>query len=103
MINVWKPIPNFENYSINISGKVKNVVNGLLLKGHSPTLISNGIRRKVCNKVLLFELFNIVKSKVQDLNGEIWKVVEDSNNYAISNYGRVKSLSRIYQNNGKNT
>lgn len=29
-----------------------------------------------------------------DLSGEVWKLIEDFENYAISNYGRVKSLER---------
>jgi len=33
-------------------------------------------------------------TSLENLPDEVWKVIDDSENYAISNYGRVKSLER---------
>jgi len=46
------------------------------------------------------EYVNTVLSNLslEDLPGEEWKTVEDFENYAISNYGRVKSLERCVVN-----
>lgn len=41
----------------------------------------------------------INNTSIQDMNGEIWKdIVGYENLYKISNYGRVKSLRRLYEN-----
>lgn len=49
------------------------------------------------------EYVNTVLSNLslEDLPGEEWKFIEDFENYAISNYGRVKSLERwVINSNG---
>jgi hypothetical protein len=37
-------------------------------------------------------------TSIQDMNGEIWKdIIDYEDIYRISNYGRVKSLRRLYE------
>ncbi|WP_312752026.1 NUMOD4 domain-containing protein [Epilithonimonas hominis] len=36
----------------------------------------------------------LLNSSLKDLPEEEWKLIEDFENYAISNYGRLKSLER---------
>ncbi|WP_184192062.1 NUMOD4 domain-containing protein [Chryseobacterium defluvii] len=59
------------------------IVTGFIGDHFIPVIIGNGFKRDVlCNTLL------------QDLPEEEWKLVEGFENYAISNYGRLKSLER---------
>ena len=38
---------------------------------------------------------------IQDMNGEVWKdIIDYEGIYKISNYGRIKSLRRLYEKTG---
>lgn len=108
LIEVWKPVPNYENiYEISNLGRIKQadklVVVGkrviekkgkiLKLRKGKITLWKDGIQENVSINRLVKEVFDIIE-RVDDLPGEEWKEIEDWPGYYVSNLGRVKSVDR---------
>lgn len=108
---MWKDIPNYEGiYQINELGEIKRleirkdfvIFPEKILK---PTIRENGNRQyglmkngklKTFNAhVLVADIFDKNK-EFNDLDGEIWKELNDIPGYYISSKGRIKRYRRIY-------
>ena len=108
--SIWKNIIGYENkYEINQYGQVRNKLRGNILTITSKSTVIL-CKHSKCKEYAIINLLNqvfdkgdivienerlIAKStKIENLDGEIWKEIKDFPNYEVSNKGRVKSINR---------
>lgn len=94
-------IPGYTKYFLSAEGKVFNIKTGKELKmdRYNYFLSAEGI----CKRITLKNLYKLVYNKVycidniENLEGEEWKEIEDSQGvYFISNYGRIKTYTEYH-------
>ena len=87
-------------YYLTQDGKVFNANSKKYLKmnNYNYTLMKeNGTKQKISLKTLYKLVYNKIYciDNIQDLKGEQWKIIENTNNlYYVSNYGRIKSYTK---------
>lgn len=85
---IWRSIPNFDNYSISQDGQVKNITTGKILSDgkESCTLIKNKAEYRRSKARLLREVF----TDLFDGNKE-WRIIEEFPKYSLSIDGQLRN------------
>lgn len=86
-------------YYLTVEGDIYNKEKDKIIKADSQhrfrLILENGKKKSISLKSIYYIVYNSIycKDNIKDLQGEIWKPIERTNNiYWISNKGRVKSL-----------
>lgn len=100
MDEIWKPIPEFEHYSISNFGRAKSK-EGKILYQYKGRLSLFG-ENSSCRFSAMIKVYELFPKKeipilgiIESLKGEIWKDIPQTPDYQASNLGRIKSLDRV--------
>ena len=89
---IWKNIEGYDNYSISSLKNVKNTKKNTLMTVNKNRVILSKDGKRISDTIssLMYKYFR----GYDDFTGEIWKNIEDADNYSISSLKNVKNTKK---------